>query len=131
AAAQRSTLAELDAAEAAAGGRDALPAEERRAARLLRERLTAALALHETGEHLRNVSNVFSPVHQLRSVFLMMPTETEEDWAVIGRRLRNVPGATRGYAASLAEGLRRGLPAAARQARTVVEQLDTWLKADW
>ncbi len=134
AAAQRATLAELDAAEAAAGAPgspDALPVAERRAARLLRERLTAALALDAAGEHLRQVGNLFSPVQQLRSVFLMMPTETAEDWAVIGRRMRNVPGAARGYLASLDEGLARGLPAAARQAETVAGQLDTWLAADW
>ncbi|MEO3751549.1 DUF885 domain-containing protein [Streptomyces sp. B6B3] len=127
AAAQRATLAELDAV----GSPDELPVAERRAARLLRERLTAALDLDAAGEHLRLVSNLFSPVQQLRSVFLLMPTETADDWAVIGRRMRNVPGAARGYLASLDEGLTRGLPAAARQAETVAGQLDTWLAADW
>ncbi|MGP4109376.1 DUF885 domain-containing protein [Streptomyces sp. 4N509B] len=129
--AQRATLVELDAAEAAAGGLDALPDTERRAARLLRERLDADLALFDAGEHLREVSNIFSPVTQLISTFQLLPTATPEDWAVIGRRMRNVPGSVEGYIASLSEGLDRGLPAAARQARTVVGQIDAWLAADW
>jgi uncharacterized protein (DUF885 family) len=132
AAAQRATLARLDAAEAAASAAgDELPVAERRAARLLRERLTAALALDDAGENLRQMSNLFSPIHQLRSVFLLMPAETPDDWAVIGRRMRNVPGAARGYVAALEEGVARGLAAAPRQAETVAGQLDTWLAADW
>ncbi|GAB2876102.1 DUF885 domain-containing protein [Streptomyces mayteni] len=131
AAAGRAILAELDAGEAAAGGSGAQPAVARRAGRLLRERLTATLAQHDAGEQLRDVSNLFSPVHQLRSVFLMMPTETPDDWAVIGRRLANVPAALAGYTTSLTEGARRGLTAAPRQVTTVAGQLDAWLAADW
>nr|WP_281386521.1 DUF885 domain-containing protein [Jiangella mangrovi] len=131
AAAARATLAELDAAEAAAAGNGGLPDQERRAARLLRERLTASLAVHDAGEGLREISNLFSPVQSLRSVFLIMPSESDDDWAVIGRRLRNIPGAARGFRASLEEGDRRGLYAAPRQVDTVVEQLDTWLESDW
>ncbi|SEF16144.1 DUF885 domain-containing protein [Jiangella alba] len=128
--AARGTLAELDAAEQAAGD-GGLPVEERRAARLLRERLTASLALHDAGEGLRELSNLFSPVQSMRSVFLMMPTATDDDWAVVGRRLRNIPAAVAGFQASLDEGARRGLYAAPRQVDTVLEQLDTWLEADW
>jgi uncharacterized protein (DUF885 family) len=129
--AARATLAELDAAEAAAAGNGGLPAQERRAARLLRERLTASLDVHDAGEGLRELSNLFSPVQSLRSVFLIMPSESDDDWAVIGRRLRNIPGAARGFRASLEEGDRRGLYAAPRQVDTVVEQLGTWLESDW
>jgi uncharacterized protein (DUF885 family) len=49
----RATLRELDAAEAAAGGRDGFGAAERRCARLLRERLEAELAMTDAGEGLR------------------------------------------------------------------------------
>ncbi|MDB1086370.1 DUF885 domain-containing protein [Streptomyces sp. ACA25] len=126
--AERATLAGLDAAVAANGE---LPAGERRAARLLRERLTASLAEHESGEGLRNVSNLFCPVQHLRTIFLMMPRKTEEDWAVVARRLRNVPAAVAGYQVALREGLDRGLHAAPRQAETLVGQLGTWLDTDW
>ncbi|CAL9465863.1 hypothetical protein SUDANB171_02719 [Streptomyces sp. enrichment culture] len=128
AAVERDTLTALDAAERA--GLAESP-DERRAARLLRERLGASLALEEAGENLRQVSNLFSPLQQQRSVFLMMPTTTDDDWAVIGRRLHNVPAALRDYAESLRAGTGRGLNAAPRQVETVIEQLDAWLESDW
>lgn len=131
ASAARATLAELDAAEAAAASDGGLPAQERRAARLLRERLTASLAVHDAGEGLRELSNILTPVQSLRAIFQIMPTETDDDWAVVGRRLRNVPGAARGYRAALEEGDRQGRYAAPRQVDAVVEQLGTWLSSDW
>jgi uncharacterized protein (DUF885 family) len=122
----RSTLAELDRVLAADPSLEQDPVE-RICARLLRERLTAALALHEAGEGLRAVSNLFSPVQSVRSVFSMMPTATPEDWAVVARRLARVPAAYRGYQESLTAGAERGLFAAPRQVETVVGQLDAWL----
>jgi uncharacterized protein (DUF885 family) len=122
----RSTLAELDRVLAADPSLDEDPIE-RRCARLLRERLTAALALHEAGEGLRAVSNLFSPVHSVRQVFSMMPTQTVADWAVLARRLARVPDAYRGYRETLTVGAGQGLFAAPRQVSTVVGQLDEWL----
>ncbi|MCZ2823503.1 MULTISPECIES: DUF885 domain-containing protein [unclassified Modestobacter] len=122
----RATLAELDRVLAADPSLDDDPVE-RRCARLLRERLTAALDLHEAGEDLRAVSNLFSPVHSIRQVFSMMPTRTPEDWAVLARRLARVPAAYRGYCESLSAGAAQGLFAAPRQVHTVVGQLDEWL----
>ncbi|RZU33336.1 DUF885 domain-containing protein [Blastococcus saxobsidens] len=117
----RRTLAALDALGPV---EDAV---ERRCARLLRERLSAQLAVHEAGEGYRTLSNLFSPIHSTRQVFALMPTAGEEDWEVVGRRLARVPEAYRGFAESLREGVRRGLLAAPRQVATVVGQLDEWL----
>jgi len=122
----RTTLAELDRALAADPALLDDPIE-RGCARLLRERLGAELAAHEAGEGYRALSNLFSPVHSVRQVFLIMPTATEEDWAVVARRLARVPEAYAGFRASLEEGARRGLLVAPRQVRTVVGQLDEWL----
>jgi uncharacterized protein (DUF885 family) len=126
----RSTLAELDRVLADDPSLDDDPIE-RRCARLLRERLTAALDLHEAGEDLRQVSNLFSPVHSIRQVFSMMPTAGVEDWAVLGRRLARVPAAYRGYRETLTAGAERGLFAAPRQVDTVVGQLDEWLRGPY
>ncbi len=120
----RRTLAELDALEAGSDVSD--DPVERRCARLLRERLGAELALHEAGEGLRALSNLFSPVHSVRQVFSLMPAVTDDDWAVIARRVARVPEAYRGFRESLREGVRRGLLVAPRQVRTVVGQLDEW-----
>ena len=122
----RDTLAELDRVLAADPTLDDDPVE-RRCARLLRERLGAELDVHEAGEGLRALSNLFSPVHSIRQVFLLMPTATDGDWAVVARRMARVPEAYRGFRASLEEGARRGLLVAPRQVSTVVEQLGEWL----
>ncbi|MDB1089413.1 DUF885 domain-containing protein [Streptomyces sp. ACA25] len=120
----RRTLERLTAAESRPG---ADSDSERRCARLLRERLSAELAVRDSGEPLRAVSNLHSPVHSVRSIFSLMPTETEEDWSVVAERLRAVPDALDGYRQSLAEGLSRDLPAGPRQVATVLGQLDEWI----
>ncbi len=115
------------AAAGAAGGGGADGPVERRCARLLNERLTAALALDEAGEPLRSLSTLFSPVQQVRQVFLMMPTGSAEDWQAIAARLHRVPEALAGYRQTLAEGMARGLPGGPAQVDAVVEQLGDWL----
>ncbi|MFD7883751.1 DUF885 domain-containing protein [Streptomyces bauhiniae] len=119
----RRTLARLDEAERLPGAdSDA----ERRCGRLLRERLTAELAMHDAHEHLRAVGNMHTPGHSVRDIFSVTPQETEEDWAALAERLRAVPAAYEGYRASLALGLERGLYAAPRPTATFVGQLTEW-----
>ncbi|KAA6216494.1 DUF885 domain-containing protein [Streptomyces filamentosus] len=119
----RRTLALLDEAERTPGAdSDA----ERRCARLLRERLTAELAVHDADEGLCAVSNMRSPVHSIRIVFTVMPTDTEDDWAAIAQRLRAVPAALEGYRASLSLGLERKLFGGPRATATFVGQLTDW-----
>ncbi|MBO1332538.1 DUF885 domain-containing protein [Streptomyces sp. VRA16 Mangrove soil] len=120
---ERRTLAQLDEAERGPGADSDV---ERRCARLLRERLTAQLAVHDADEHLREVSNLGSPVHSVRDVFTIAPTETDEDWAAIAERLRAVPDAFAGYRETLALGLERKLHGGPRPTRTFVEQLTEW-----
>ncbi|MFG2195911.1 DUF885 domain-containing protein [Streptomyces sp. NPDC048639] len=123
----RTTLDRLTEAEAGPGGdSDA----ERRCARLLRERLTAELAVHEAHEGLRAVSNIHSPVHSIRTVLTVTPTETTEHWAAVAERLRAIPAALEGYRTALAEGLERKLPAGPRQVETFIGQLDEWVGKD-
>ncbi|WP_320784684.1 DUF885 domain-containing protein [Streptomyces sp. CRN 30] len=123
----RTTLAKLDEAERRPGAdSDA----ERRCARLLRERLTAELAVHDAEEGLRAVGNMSTPPHEVREIFTVTPADTEEDWAAIAERLRAVPAALAGYRESLALGLERKLYAAPRPTATFVEQLTEWADVD-
>ncbi|MFI5978257.1 DUF885 domain-containing protein [Streptomyces sp. NPDC051452] len=123
----RSTLLKLDEAERRPGAdSDA----ERRCGRLLRERLTAELAVHEADEHLRAVGNMHTPGHSVRDIFTIMPAQTDEDWAAITERLRAVPGALAGYRESLQLGLDRKLFAAPRPTATFIEQLTEWADTD-
>ncbi|MER6301042.1 DUF885 domain-containing protein [Kitasatospora sp. NPDC001539] len=119
----REALARLDALPGA--GYDADPAEAT-CARLLRERLAAEARTYEAGEDFRAVRNLHAPVHRLRGVLTMMPTETEEDWVPVLGRLRNLPTALDGYRATLAEGISRRLLAAPRQADVLATQLTAW-----
>ncbi|MFD3524009.1 DUF885 domain-containing protein [Streptomyces sp. NPDC058653] len=119
----RETLAELDAATKLPG---ADSDQERRCARLLRERLNAELAVHDTDEHLRAVSNIHSPAHHVREIFTVTPTETVEDWAAVAQRLRAVPAALDGFRESLALGLERKLFGGPRPTATFIAQLTDW-----
>jgi uncharacterized protein (DUF885 family) len=123
---RRSTLAALDALPPGAA---AASDDERRCARLLRERLDAALAMSQAGEHLREVSNIFGSLQQVRSIFTLMPADTDGDWGVMARRMGAVPAALAGYRESMALGAERGLFAAPRQVETVAGQLGEWLAA--
>jgi uncharacterized protein (DUF885 family) len=123
----RRTLARLAEAERRPGAdSDA----ERRCARLLRERLTAELAVHDAGEGLRAVGNLGMPVHHVREVFTVTPTATDEDWAAVATRLRAVPAALAGYRASLALGLERELYGAPRPTAALIGQLGEWTESD-
>ncbi|MGH4035044.1 DUF885 domain-containing protein [Actinomycetota bacterium Odt1-20B] len=119
----RATLRRLDEAEARPGADSDI---ERRCARLLRERLTAELALHETDEGLRAVGNLHTMPHALREIFTLTPTETTGDWAVVAERLRALPAAFEGYRASLALGLDRKLYGPPRPTATFIGQLTEW-----
>ncbi|MFF1282593.1 DUF885 domain-containing protein [Streptomyces sp. NPDC058299] len=123
----RTTLVRLDEAERQPGAdSDA----ERRCGRLLRERLTAELAVLEADEHLRMVGNMGTPGHSVRDVFTVMPVNTDEDWSAIAERLRAVPGALAGYRTSLELGLERKLFAAPRPTATYIDQLTEWVDTD-
>ncbi|MER7751277.1 DUF885 domain-containing protein [Kitasatospora sp. NPDC097643] len=123
----RRTLAALTEAERAGAAEDEA---ERRCARLLRERLTAELAVHDAGENFRAVRNLGSPVHHVRDVFTLMSTDTEADWAVVGRRLARVPLALEQFRLTLAAGIERGLLSGPRQVSTVVGQIGEWLAGE-
>ncbi|MFF2073424.1 DUF885 domain-containing protein [Kitasatospora sp. NPDC058162] len=116
----RGTLRTLDTAPTTEDPAD------RACARLLRERLTAELALHDAGENFRQLRNIGAHVHHVREIFTFMPTATDDDWAAVAGRLRNLPGALDGYRATLTEGIARGLLAAPRQAAVVIDQLTAW-----
>lgn len=116
----RRALAALDAAPVTVD-----PAEQA-CARLLRERLTAELAVQDSGDNFRQLRAIGAHVHQVRDIFTFMPTATDEDWAAVAGRLRNLPGALDGYRTTITEGISRDLLAAPRQVAVVISQLTAW-----
>jgi uncharacterized protein (DUF885 family) len=89
--------------------------DDRLAIEVMRERLGAETASYDTGEHLRDVNVLFSPVQITRNVFTLMPTENDEQWETIATRLEKVPHALGTMRASYAEGMARGVLPARRQ----------------
>ncbi|WP_432494010.1 DUF885 domain-containing protein [Kineococcus auxinigenes] len=104
----RSTLAAVEATGAADD-------VDRVTAAALRERLGVELELHEAGEDLGELNVIASPVQDLRMVFDLVPTASEDDWADAARRLAAVPAAVEGYVESLRTAAARGRVAAVRQ----------------
>ncbi len=66
-----------------------------------------------------------SPAQGIREIYDLMPTATEDDWAVIARRLDRVGDALDGYTETLREGIANGNTPAVRQVREVLSQVRT------
>ncbi|MDQ4112067.1 MAG: DUF885 domain-containing protein, partial [Actinomycetota bacterium] len=72
------------------------------------------------------VSVITSGIHNLREVFDLMPTGTEDDWAAIGARLAKMPDAVAGYTATLREEAAAGRVSATAQYEKVADQIQSW-----
>jgi len=90
------------------------------------ERTKAELAIDEAGLTVGDLNVIASPPQHTKSVFDLMPTETEADWAQIATRLAAVPDAVAGMRAALAYGADQGRTSAVRQVTKVAEQCATW-----
>ena len=89
--------------------------DDRLAAACIRERLGARLAVHEVGEHLRDVNVLGSPLQYIRDSFTLLPTATDEHWASIATRIEAVPLALSSLRTSFETGIARGVLPARRQ----------------
>jgi len=76
----------------------------------------------EAGFDERDLNVIASPAQGIRDVFDLMPTSSDDDWAVVATRMRNVPGAVAGYVEMLRKGMRDGSVPAVRQVTEVIEQ---------
>lgn len=83
------------------------------------------LELAEAGWEARDINVLASPAQGIREIYDLMPTATEDDWAIIARKLARVGEALDGYAETLREGIARGNPPAVRQVREVLTQVRT------
>jgi uncharacterized protein (DUF885 family) len=103
-----------------AGDRDRIAAD------VMRERLELAVALRETGEELRALRIIGSPVQSIRSCFDLMALASDDDWEVVARRMEAVPDSIASLEAALRAGIAGGTVAARRQALGCAEQAATW-----
>ena len=80
--------------------------------------------------HLRELNVIASAAQDIRQVYDLMPTGTAEDWETIAQRLAAVPGALRGYVATLREGIDRNVVPARRQVVEVASQIARYTADD-
>jgi uncharacterized protein (DUF885 family) len=92
--------------------------------------LKLSLEASDAGLWKRDVNVIASPAQELRNVYDLMPTATEQDWATIAEKLGNLPGAVDGYIETLRLGVRDGVVPAKRQVREVLEQLGRYAHRD-
>jgi len=113
--AARATLRELQSAE---------PADDVDAVTVaaLRERLSVIVDLHDAQLDIGELNVIASPVQTMRDVFDLMPTDTDDDWVTIGRRLEKIPERIDGYARALRAAVAAGRAPAARQVRRGIAQ---------
>lgn len=90
----------------------------------MQERLGVAAEMHDAGLDLGELNVIASPLQTMRDVFDLMPTDTEEDWALIARRLAVVPRRVDDYAEGLRAAAAAGRPPAVRQVARGIEYAD-------
>ncbi len=88
----------------------------------LSRELELTIEKHEAGFGQRDLNVIASPAQELRDIFDLVPTETEDDWANVAKRLHNLPAAMDGYIETLRSGIAAGNVPAIRQVREVLVQ---------
>ncbi|KRA31434.1 MULTISPECIES: DUF885 domain-containing protein [unclassified Nocardioides] len=72
------------------------------------------------------LSVISSALHEVRGIFDLMPTGTDDEWDAIGQRLNAVPAALDGYRTTLLEEAKAGRVSARRQYVEVASQVRGW-----
>lgn len=105
---------------------DALPPTEDHwdllARRVAREDLVLHRSIIESGEPYRDLNSIASPAQDIRGVFDIMPTETEEHWENISSRLNAVSSPLAAYRSLLEVGRGRGDTVPVRQVDAVAKE---------
>lgn len=92
----------------------------------MQERLGLELEIIATGR--TELNNIACPAQGIRAIFDLMPQDSAEDFGHIARRLANLPAAMDGYIESLRDSASKGLVAARRQVKIVMEQSTDYAK---
>jgi uncharacterized protein (DUF885 family) len=106
----------------------ATPSDEREQAAkdAFLERLQLTLERAEAGVPQSEVSVIVSGLHDVRSVFDLMDTSTEQGWRDVDARLASVRGTLEGYRTTLLEAAAAGRVSARRQYAEVATQVRQW-----
>jgi uncharacterized protein (DUF885 family) len=115
----RRTLADLQATEPAND-------RERVARAVMQERLGLELERHEAGLHFGDLNVLASAPQDLRMVFDLMATGSDEERANVRSRMAAMPEALSGLTETYREGIRRNVLPARRQVTEVAAQCRRW-----
>lgn len=96
---------------------------DRVAAMVMQERLGSLIAMHDANDGLRDVNVLASPMHEIRQVFDIMPTDNVD---AVRARLAAVPAAVDSWRSALEEGVRVGAVGARRQALASAKQAEAF-----
>ncbi|MFC5281349.1 DUF885 domain-containing protein [Arcanobacterium canis] len=87
----------------------------------LSESLALEIEYFDAGEYA-DINNIASTIQSTAEIFDLMNHETDEDWAMIARRLAAVPDALAGYQDALAHRAAHGAPTAAYQIELAIKE---------
>jgi uncharacterized protein (DUF885 family) len=119
----RRTLRELRTAEP-------VGERERVAREAMAERLGLELEMYDTGETTSQLNVIDSPLHGVRQVFDLTPTEGEEAVSTIAARLAAIPDALAQFRVTLLEAATDGRATSQHQVTEVANQCDRWIDPD-
>ena len=117
------TATALAAAEALP---EAADPRDRVAAAVLIERLSVSVARDEAGFAYGDLNVLASEIQNVRQIFDLMDTSSDEGWAAISERMSGIPDCLDGLTATYREGIRRGIVPAVRQVVGCAKQADAW-----
>jgi len=116
------TIAEVKKALAAIEAAEPVDEIDRITKLDLTRELQLTVEKHEAGFAQRDLNVIASPAQGLREIFDLVPTDTEDDWGNVAKRLHNLPAAMDGYIETLRSGIAAGNVPAIRQVREVLAQ---------
>jgi uncharacterized protein (DUF885 family) len=119
----RRIIAEAEATET--------PTEREQVAKeALLERLGLELESYEAGVPQHQLNAIASVPAELRMVFDLMPTETDEHWDTFATRLGKVGAALEGFRESVIEQAAQGRVSALRQVNDLASRIASWTGAE-
>ena len=89
----------------------------------LLQSLNKEIRTYESGLYFRNMNNIASPAQDVRSIFDISPTATEQDWDNLASRMNKVGKSLEGYAETLRVGIANSDAPARRQVEEVLNQV--------
>lgn len=91
------------------------------------EQLDLEIQLYDSGITMSDINTITGPLHDIRSVFDLMPTSGEQSLTNIAARLQAVRTALRQYRQTLHEAASHGNVSAHAQISAVANQCDSWV----